>query len=39
MASGIFSRFVHLIDKQPEEFFWRLFPFLLVIVLFYLLRG
>jgi len=37
--AGLFSRFQHMIDKEPEQVFWRLFPFLLVIALFYLLIG
>ncbi|GEM_PF-3516917 len=37
--AGLFSRFQHLIQKQPEEVFWRLFPFLLVAALFYWFKG
>ncbi len=37
--AGFFSQLNHMIQKQPEEVFWRLFPFLLVVALFYLLAG
>lgn len=39
MMAGWFSQFRHMIDKEPEQVFWRLFPFLLVIALFYLFSG
>ncbi len=39
MAGTLVNQVTHVLSKEQEQVFWRLFPFLLIAVLYYLLKG
>ncbi len=39
MAGTLVNQVAHILSKEQEQVFWRLFPFLLIAVLYYLFKG